>query len=408
MEQYLVYLFYIAVILLLGIFLTALSAKIKVSNILFLIFAGYILNMLGLNYFNEQTVLVLSSLALILIVLETTMELDLKHILKNFFQVMKFTLLHFLLSGYIMTLLVFLVFDIPGKGFEVFVMCFLLSMIIYGTDPVIVLEFFKKSKSKIHEMLEIEGVISGPIVVVFAFFVINYLNRPVHGFSFEISSQLLFMLRHISFAMLLGVALAFLLYKFIRNFEISEELFTLLVLSTGIAVFVASEGLGSNGGLGVAVYGLFLRGLIKKNMPKRFTSMFAHMLYIIVFVLLGIEMFFPSLNQLPGIIGLFFVYIMLRFICIVLTIKKITLREKLFMTFNMAKGIEIAIVLFVMRLNFSGVDGINIIMSIGFMFFLLSYIISTLTNHFGHIFLEHRGGNKKTRAPAIRRFKAGV
>lgn len=390
MEEYAIYLFYLAVVLILGIMITGITNRLKLSNILFLVLAGYMLQRFNFNYFNDELILVLSAFALILITLETTMELDLSHIMKNFLQVFKFSIVYFILTGYILTLLIYLVFDIPGKGFEVFVLCMLLSIIIYGVDPIIAMEFFKTRATKIKEMLEIEGIISGPVVVVFSFFIINYLQSSMASFSLSIISQMAVIGKQVFVALVISMFLAFLLYKFLKNFEMSHELASLLVIAVALIVFVLGEFLGTNGSMAVAIYGIFLRGLTKKEMPRRYTAVFAHTLYIIVFVLFGIEFFFPEIGLWIKSLGVFVVYLMLRFTCILLFFRMINFKEKLFMTLNVAKGIEVAIVLFIMKLNFSNIEGINLILGLGFMFFILSYILSTIVNHFNIFFLDHK------------------
>ena len=395
MEEYIVYLLYLAVLLILGVLITALSNKFRLSNILFLVLAGYVLQLFGFNYFNDDIVLVLSALALILIVLETTMELDLVNIVKNFLQVLKFNLVYLILSSYVLTLAIYVLFDIPGKGFEVFVLCLLLSIIIYGVDPIIAMEFFPTKKNKIREMLEIEGIISGPIVVVFSFFIINYLQSSTGSLSSSgIMIPIFLIVKQVFFALIIGIVLAYVFYKLLKNFEITQELSALLIITIGIAVFVIGEGIGTNGSLAVAVYGLFLRGLTKEEMPKKYTSMIAHILFIIVFILFGIEFFFPEIGFWIKAFGLFVAYLVLRFLCIFLFMRDINFREKLFMTLNVAKGIEVALVLFIMKLNFSDVQGINLILGIGFMFFILSYIMSTLVNYFSDFFLNTTKGSK--------------
>ncbi len=390
MEEYIAYLLYLVVLLTIGIMITAICNKLRFSNILFLVLAGYFLQVMRFNFFNDEIVLVLSSLALILIVLETTMDVDLSHIIKNFLQVLKFNVVYLIISSYIITLAVYLLFDIPGKGFEIFVLCFLLSIIIYGVDPIITMEFFNTKKNEIMEMLEIEGIISGPVVVVFAFFVINYLQSSVGPITTGIMMPLVLILKQAGVALALGLILAYLLHKFLQSFNLSKELYALLVITVGIAVFVVGEIIGTNGSLAVAIYGLFLRGLTKETMSKTYTSMVAHILFIIVFILFGLEFFFPNwIFWLKGL-GLFVAYLVLRFLCIYLFMKRLTWREKYFMTLNVAKGIEVAIVLFIMKLHFSNIEGIDLILSIGFMFFILSYILSTIVNHFSSFFLDYK------------------
>jgi len=388
MPEYILYLFYLSLLLLLGILITAFANKLKLSNILFLILMGYLLKIYNLDFFNNDIVLVLSSLALIVIVIETTMELDIAHVIKNFIHVLKFSIVFFILCVYTLTLLVFQLFDFPGKGFDIFILCILLSIIIYGADPSIVMEFFKEKKSKVKEILRIEGIISGPIVVLFAFFLIGYFNTSQVSLSKSLLSPLVLIFQQVFLALIISFVLAYLFHKIVQHFPLTQELYALAVIALGIAIFAMGQTFNTNGTLAVAFYGIFLRALTKKPASKKYNSVFAHTLYLIVFILLGIQFVFPEpLFWVKGI-GLFVVYLLLRFASVYLFFRKINLKEKIFMTLNTAKGIEVAFVLLIINLNFSYIDGLDIIVSLGFMFFILSYIISTITNHFSSLFFE--------------------
>jgi NhaP-type Na+/H+ or K+/H+ antiporter len=387
MEEYVMYLFYLAVLLILGVFITSICHNFKLSNVLFLVLTGYLLKFFNLDFFNNNLIIVLSALALIMIILETTMRLDLVHILTNFLSVLKFNIAYLILSTYIMTLGIYQFFNIPGNNFDAFILCLLLSLIIYGIDPFVTMEFFHSKKSRVSEMLEIEGFISGPIVVIFSFFIINYMNTTLTLTTSDVIAPLLIISKQIVFAIIIGMVLAYILYKFIMNFKMLKELQALMIIAIGIAVFVLGEFFGANGSLATAIYGLFLRGLTKQRMPKETTSLIAHILFIIVFILFGIEFFFPSLIfWIKGLV-LFMIYLLLRFACIFLFIKDITFKEKLYITFNVAKGIEIALVMFIMKLNFSNLEGLTLILGIGYMFFIFSYVLSTTINHFNKYFI---------------------
>jgi len=364
MQEYILYLFYLAILLLLGILVTAITNRLKLSNILFLVIIGFFLKEFDLNFFNNEIILVLSSLALIIIVLETSTKLDLFHIKTKFLNVLRFSICFFLICTYTLTLLVFQFFDIPGDGFEVLVLCLLLSIIIYGADPAIVTEFFRNKRYRAMEMLKIEGIISGPLVVVFSFFIIDYLNSDNVLFTLKALGQLLVIIKQFGIAIVIGGILAYIFYKVIKTFNLTEELYGLSLISLGIIIFAFSESLNINGTLSVAFFGIFLSSFIKKDIFKRYSSMLAHILYLIVFILLGLSFEMPPWILWIKGIGLFFFYIGLRFFCILIFFKNMKFGEKLFMTLNIAKGIEVAFVLLIISLNFSHLEGINIIVSL--------------------------------------------
>jgi len=391
MEEYLLYIFYVAIILLLGIVITAVTNKLRISNILFLVIAGYSLSLFNLALFSDEVILVLSSLALVVIVLETTMRFDLFHIVKNFLHVLYFSLTFFFICIYTLTLFIFQFIEFPGKNFQILVLSLLLSIIIYGADPNIVMEFFKKKKSKVKEILEIEGLISGPIVVIFAFFIIDFLSSEKISFAQGAISQLFIIFRQVMLAFLIAISLAYIVNKLIKHFTISQELYSLAVLTLGTIVFVLAQFFDSNGSLAVAFFAIFLITMTKRKASEKFNSVFAHTLYLIVFIFLGMKFVIPGIGLWVEGLGLFLVYLLLRFASVVLFFKQNSIREKLFITLNTAKGIEVAFVLLVMDLNFQHIPGLTTIVSLGFLFFILSYIVSTITNYFSDFFLiKHR------------------
>lgn len=396
MEEFVVYLFYLALLLLLGIIITGVTSKLKLSNILFLVIAGIILKRFNIVFFDEDLILILSALTLIMIVLETTMKIDLKHIKTNFLNVLRFNLIYFIISSYIMTLAIFMFFEIPGRGFEQFALCFVLSIILYGVESSISTEFSKEKKNKVHEIIEIEGLLSGPFVVIFSFFIIHFISSSMHEVAMHWFAPVWQIFQQSFIAVIIGIVIALMLYGLKKHFNISKELWALSVITSGIISFAVSEFMHSSGSLSVAVFGLLLRGLTKKNMPKEYTATLAHILYIIVFILFGSEIILPSLNVWLKGIGVFIIYIMIRFLCIVLFMKNLYWKEKFFMTLNVAKGIEVALVLFLINKSFKDIVGVQEIISIGFMFFILSYIVATFVNFFSEYFEVKE--NKKTQA----------
>ena len=252
------------------------------------------------------------------------------------------------------------------------------------------MEFFKTKKGKAREMLEMEGILSSPIVIVFSFFIISYLNSSNSSFSFGVINNVFMLLKEALFALLIGVSLAFLVYKLINSFDVGNEVSALFIITTSIIVFVLSEFFHAEGTLAIVVYGIFLRGLTKEDIPKKYASFFAHTFYLMVFILLGTVFMLPEpLLWVKGA-GLFIVYLILRFFSVQLCIKGISFKEKFFMSLNVSKGIEVAIVLFIMKLNFNAIPGINLILSIGYMFFIFGYILSTFTNHFINPYIDSK------------------
>ena len=394
MEPYLSYLFYLALLLLLGIILTVTSNKLKLSNILFLVLAGYVLKEFRLDFFTDDMILVLSSLAIIVMSLETAMRMDVAHVLKNFLHVLRFSIAHFFLCMYALTLAVFLLFDFPAKGFEAFMLCMLLSILIYGTDASIVMEFFKEKKSRAKEILEIEGMVSGSIVIIFAFFMIDYLHSTSGDFSAAALVESGVLVQKIITALVLGMILAWLTSLILKHFEMGTEMKALFVIAIGMTAFIGAELLKTDGSFAAVFFGLLLRAFMHERTSNMYNTMLAHLIYIILFIALGMQFSLPDAKFWLQAFGVFVFYLLVRFASVVITLKETTLGEKLFITLNAAKGIEVAVALFLLTVLFKNVAALQMVASLGFLIMLFSYVAATITNHYSDAFLERRIGKK--------------
>jgi NhaP-type Na+/H+ or K+/H+ antiporter len=395
MEPYLNYLFYLALLLLLGIVLTVSSNKLKISNILFLVMAGYALKEFGLDLFTDDMILVLSSFAIIIMSLETTMRMDVAHVLKNFLHVLKFNLAHFLLCVYALTLAIFLLFDFPVKGFEEFILCMLLSVLIYGTDSSIVMEFFKEKKSRAKEILEIEGIISGPVVVIFAFFLIDYLHSASGELSTAALVQTGVFVQKIVVALILSAALAWITSLILKHFEMGNEMKALFAIAMGTVCLAIGDSIKTDGGFAAVFYGLFLRAFAHERMSNTYNTMFAHLIYIVLFITLGMQFSLPDARFWLEAFALFAFYLVVRLASVVILLKETTIGEKLFITLNAAKGIEVAVALFLLTVLFKHIEALQMVASLGFLIMLFSWIVATAANHYSDVFLERKSILKK-------------
>ena len=121
----------------------------------------------------------------------------------------------------------------------------------------------------------------------------------------------------------------------------------------------------------------------------QFVEIFSQVLEILVFVLIGsvIKIPFTSKFLIPSSI-LFLIYLVLRFISVNISFAKedYTLKEKLFMTLNIPKGIAVAVVVFTLATK--AVIGMNLILNLIFLFMIYSIILSTIITHFSKFFTK--------------------
>ena len=82
--------------------------------------------------------------------------------------------------------------------------------------------------------------------------------------------------------------------------------------------------------------------------------------------------------------GLFLFYLLIRFISINLALfnTRFNLKEKIFMTLNVPKGIDVAIIVLLMMTKYSGFEGMTTIVNLCLLFCLYSITIANVMNLF--------------------------
>jgi NhaP-type Na+/H+ or K+/H+ antiporter len=198
-----------------------------------------------------------------------------------------------------------------------------------------------------------------------------------------LSGQLIPFLQQVVVGVSIGVIVGFLLVSVIKHSP-PGDLQLLEVISAAVIAYVAAELLRGNGVLSVAVFGLFFgnwHGEHKIEL-ERFTSLFSNILTILVFVLLGTILVIPSPVILGGTL-LFLIYLVLRGVAVHVFLKEYALKEKLFVSLNVPKGVGLAVVVLLMTTTFQGVAGIRTLTSLGLLFIMYSVVLSTVATTLG-------------------------
>ena len=143
-----------------------------------------------------------------------------------------------------------------------------------------------------------------------------------------------------------GVLIGIIVFKLMR-YKYSENLSPLALLTSVLLTYALAESLQGNGVLAVTVLGLFFGNMYVKKKPllQEFSSVMASSVEIIVFLLFGMLITLPSnINFITNSILVFIVYLIVRFLSVIVSVPKYSIQEKLFMTFVMPKGITLAAV----------------------------------------------------------------
>jgi NhaP-type Na+/H+ or K+/H+ antiporter len=191
--------------------------------------------------------------------------------------------------------------------------------------------------------------------------------------------------------MIIGLVSGYIIY-FILNTKINEKLAYLIVLTSSIVIYISSEQINASGVIALTVFALIFGNYhIKHKLElEKFTSIFSYIFNIFVFILIGTILLIDFQYIIKGTL-LFVVYLLIRFISINLALinSKINLLQKIFMTLNITKGMEVAIIILLMITRFKNLQGINIIINLSLLFCLYSFVFSSITGLYAQDFLKN-------------------
>ncbi len=206
-------------------------------------------------------------------------------------------------------------------------------------------------------------------------------------------------LYQILFGIGIGIVVGMIAIKMMRK-QYVEILSPLGIMTAALIGYVSSELIGGNGVLAVTVIGLMFGNLYlnHRNKMHEFSSIFANSLGIIVFFLLGF-MIYIDINSafLIKSLVLFLIYLLIRFVSVQFSFgsSSHTFKEKLFMVFNMQKGILVATVAFTLltysmskEIKFIQLMGAAEMLNLILVFTVYSIIISTIVTRYSKFFIK--------------------
>ena len=375
----------IALILLFGTLCSALAYRLKVSNVFFLVLAGMLFGMLNFIDFNNETIIIISELALIMVVFDATSRLNFKEVLKYYKESVKITTVFLFFILISVPFLMMFFFENIG-----ILAALLFSVLMYGIDPTIALSVLKGEKNRIVEVLEIESILNTPLTLIFALIILKIIKGGIVGFG---NNEVVMFLQQFFVPVGVGVVLGAIIVHIMKH-NYFQELSHLMVITSAIITYVLAEIMNGNGVLAVTTFGLIFGNYhIKHKLElEKFASIFANTLEILVFVLLGtVIVNYASIRTFDELIFgtlLFFVYLIVRYITVWVSLKGLKRKEILFMTLNVPKGIDVAIVILLAISSISNVDGITTIINISLLFVLYSIVVSTVSSLFNDWFFS--------------------
>jgi len=246
----------IAGVFLVGFFGNLFFKKTKISDLVILILIGFLLGP-GLHLISSNYLLTLKSfapfigaLALMILLFEGGLSLNLYKVLKELSKASVFTILVFVLTIIFITLFLNLVFVIP------IIYGILIGAIVGGTSSAVVIPLIKNSRAgqETKTILTLESAITDSLCVVIAMVVIDIILAKTT--SVPSIAQNLFGAYAIAIV-IAGIG-GIIWMKVLRDSSYAKEYGYLLTLSFLILLYVIIEFAKGNGAIGALVFGLVL------------------------------------------------------------------------------------------------------------------------------------------------------
>lgn len=387
----LTFLTYLALVLLVGIICTILSKKIKIPNIILLMMAGIFLGNIyykgeALINFPDVFLTSISILALVLIVFDSSSRFKLREFTSLSIQALKLTGVFLLLNVVFLTLFTFKIFSTSS-----IFMALLFSTLMSGTAPDAVLVMLKKSKVKIFELLQVEALINTPLIVLLPFVMLDFIKsvRVEYIFSKSLEQIGPFIQQFVT-GIGSGIVVGLIVFKVMKR-NYSETLSPLTIITSALLTYILAENLGGNGVLAVTTMGLFFGNVsvTHKLELREVSAFFANSLEILVFILIGLIIKIPlNFVFISKSLMLFIIYLAIRYVAITISLRSMhyNFKERLFMTFNVQKGIAVAVVAF--TLTTLNMAGITTILHLVLLFMIYSIILATVAVRFSKYFVR--------------------
>jgi cell volume regulation protein A len=260
-----------------------------------------------------------------------------------------------------------------------------------GTAPDAVITMLGKTKNRIFELLEVEALINTPLIVLLPFVMLDFITSVKVEYVFSgFIEQIGPFLQQFVTGIGAGIVIGIITFRIMRR-KYSETLSPLTIITAALLTYILAENLGGNGVLAVTTMGLFFGNVYvtHKLQLREVSAFFANSLEILVFILVGliVKIPFNYIFILKSLV-LFVIYLVIRYGAISLSLRSLNynFKEKIFMAFNVQKGIAVAVVAF--TLTTLHISGIQTILHITLLFMLYSILLSTIVIKFSKFFVK--------------------
>lgn len=393
MEASLLILTNFVIIIIVGILISLLSNKLKMSNVLLLLLAGlvlgYVANLTGFISFSMEGMITLAVLALALIVFYGSSKFKFQSLDEFSVAALKLT------GAFLFFNLLFFSFFISWLFFgewslvSVLYAC-VFAIIMVGTDPASVFSLMKSKKSEIIDLLEVEAILNTPVMVILPFIILDIILNSGNLVVLNWQDYTTQIFQQVLVGIGAGVFVGIIFFKAMKHFY-SEDLSPLAIITSAVLAYVLAENLGGNGVLSVAVLGFFFGSisLANKSSLQAFSGIVSNGLEILVFVLIGfIVKVDLSLTFILKSLFVFIVLLLARYLAVRVSLRRreYTKKEQWFIILNMPKGIAVAVLVF--SLSVFGISQLETLNSLMVLMMIYSIILSSIVTNFADHFIR--------------------
>ena len=393
---------FISGIFFIGFFGNLLFRKTKVSDIFFLLIIGIILGS-GLHLISTSQINVLKSfaplfgsVALIILMFEGGLHLNLYKVIKELGKASMFTVLTFLLTMGFSGVLLKYVFGTP------WVYGLMIGAIIGGVSSAVVIPLIKESKAteSVKTILTLESAITDALCIIVTISMVQIIVSKTTSIQFVSQS----ILSAFAIGAVIGIVAGIFWLKILEKFRSAREYDYLLTLSFLFLIYVFIEFTKGNGAFGVLMFGLILgngKEVLKILKMKEFEisktitifqseiSLFVKTFFLIY---LGIIVDISGLNLkiILMVIGLLVLALGARILSIKVMMNKCSKTDKSYIFASHARGLAAA-VLATYPLTMGVVNKYTIAIPV------IAFLIIILTNLTTTIFFFISEKNKDTK-----------
>lgn len=392
--EYLNELTWLSAILLLGIFGSIISYKLKIPDIIILIVLGVTIGVLTKMDFEQGFLTSFSIFALILIIFDSAAKFNPREIYSLSPYALKLAGVFLFVNMIILTFATsFLIYStISGKFL---ILSALFAALMSGTAPESILSLLKDKKSKIIELIEFESILNTPIIVIIPLIILNFYT----GVSQSAGIIATTLLKEVITGVGAGLVIGLIAFSIMRKYY-QESISSLVLIAVSLLTYTLASHLGGNGVLAVTTLGI-VYGVIRireREELEKFSSLFTNFVKITVFVLLGVmiaeNLSLTWIFVLKSFI-LFGLYVLSRYLSVALTFRNynVTTKEKLFMTLTASKGVAVVVVAFIIVTGL-GYENTSNLLNLIFMFVIYSIAMASIAVKFSDFFLQEKKSAK--------------